>query len=349
MFRQLYKTIRYTAAFTPRLQTVAKAERPPRVKTYDIPVDEAGNNALHQLVAAPVHANKLYRFTESNGSEKTKVMAAMTNNAGQLPIDVLVKQNEIIRNALIDLAMPANYLKLNKPISLDDLLPAYFDYSNRELLATLEVGCKIANKARVAIKESNTHPDSGIHKSQQHEISRKLDELRDQLKPLKSLNPDDMDKFSRLIEQFQVGNCSEYSLYALNQLTHEKTKYVIHGEIAHISNEDHVFIVLNRLSNSDPKNYKTWGVNAVIVDPWYGLVYPVSEIELRLAGHRSYQLEDGAFRFNILPKFNDKHHKIKILTGRVYTQSKSPQTFFSQKESRQDDQTRPAATTARLA
>lgn len=339
MLRKLNKTTPYATAVTPRVQSVIKAQRPPRFKTHDIPVDEAGNTALHQLVSSTIHANKLYRFTESNGSEKTKIMATMANNAGQLPVDLLTKQNDIVRNALINLAMPANYLGLNKPICIDDLIPPYFDYSDSKLLTALEVGCHIANKARETINQSNTHPDSGIHLKDHHDISIKLSQIRDQVIIRSHFTLNDMQKLSELIEQFRVGNCSEFSAYALNQLRHEPTNYIIHGEIARIKNEDHVFIVLNRIENSDPRNYKTWGVNAVIVDAWYGQVYPVAEIEVKLSGHRYYNEENSAFSFNILPKFNDKLHQIEIVSERAYSQRKSTQTFFRHQRARQDEPT----------
>lgn len=345
MFRQLYKTIRYTAAFTPKIHGVIKAQRPPRVKAHDIPVDEAGNTPLHQLASSSIHANQLYRFIESNSPEKAKVMAAMANNEGQLPIDRLVKQNEIIRNALINLATPANYLAMNEPMNLDDLIPPYSDYSNNKFLVAFEIGCKIANKARKAIKQSTTHPECEIHTKTQVEISKKIDQLRNHIPHHHRYDVEELRKYSKLIEQFQVGNCHEYSVYALNQLTQESAKYVIRGELAHIVNGDHVFVVLNRDQNSDPHNYKTWGLNTIIVDAWYGQIFPVTEIEMKLSDYRSF--EGGAFSFNILAKFNDKHHRIKITSVPMYSQCKSSQTFFKQQHRRGDDKVREVSLVAR--
>ena len=68
---------------------------------------------------------------------------------------------------------------------------------------------------------------------------------------------------ARMAEKTGYGNCHEKARVALNLLKDFPAEiFKIGGEFG-----DHIFIVIGRLSTSDPGDYTTWGPNAVICDP----------------------------------------------------------------------------------
>jgi hypothetical protein len=44
------------------------------------------------------------------------------------------------------------------------------------------------------------------------------------------------------------------------------------------SSGDHAFVVIGRAASSKAADYKTWGPDAVVCDPWGGVVCAASEI-----------------------------------------------------------------------
>lgn len=79
---------------------------------------------------------------------------------------------------------------------------------------------------------------------------------------------------SRIALEHGVGNCGEKSAVTAIKLTNKG-----YGPVEIFIKPDHAFTVLGRNDSSNPKDPKTWGPNAVVVDSWYGDVYPASEIE----------------------------------------------------------------------
>lgn len=85
-----------------------------------------------------------------------------------------------------------------------------------------------------------------------------------------------------IVEISQLGNCNEYAFLALHYLSkHAKTLC----EKVHISNGDHVFIVIGRNPDSDINNAKTWGPDVVICDPLTDKVYAAKDIPAQLMCH----------------------------------------------------------------
>jgi hypothetical protein len=78
-----------------------------------------------------------------------------------------------------------------------------------------------------------------------------------------------------------VGNCWEMAIVALFKGM-EKGVWNIRLDRVSIVNGDHTFLVIGRDSQSDPKNYKTWGPNAVVMDAWANKVYALEDLEKNL-------------------------------------------------------------------
>lgn len=80
-----------------------------------------------------------------------------------------------------------------------------------------------------------------------------------------------------------VGNCGEHASVAYMYL---KDRYVLKGvkpfpalEFMSSRELDHAWVVLGRTRSSDPTDPRSWGGDAVVVDPWHdtGKWYPASE------------------------------------------------------------------------
>jgi hypothetical protein len=82
-----------------------------------------------------------------------------------------------------------------------------------------------------------------------------------------------------------VGNCGEHASVAYMYL-HDR--YVLRGvkpfpALEYMSNStlDHAWVVLGRIRSSEPSAPRSWGGDAVVVDPWHdtGKWYPASEYD----------------------------------------------------------------------
>lgn len=80
---------------------------------------------------------------------------------------------------------------------------------------------------------------------------------------------------ANLAKQYSTGNCEELATMAF--LTLLKNDYPGKIEFVAFRNVDHVFVVLNRPDNTDPKNWKEWGKDTIILDPWIKRVFSAEE------------------------------------------------------------------------
>ena len=48
-------------------------------------------------------------------------------------------------------------------------------------------------------------------------------------------------------------------------------------DMCEVRGGDHALVVIGRQAGSDPSDMRTWGSDAVVCDPWAGLVYPLSQ------------------------------------------------------------------------
>lgn len=73
------------------------------------------------------------------------------------------------------------------------------------------------------------------------------------------------------------GNCGEMALYAFLKIMEKKYK----GSVEYVGfrEGDHDFIVINRPRNSEIENWKSWGPDTVILDPWLNKVFPATKLK----------------------------------------------------------------------
>ena len=81
---------------------------------------------------------------------------------------------------------------------------------------------------------------------------------------------------AKTAERYPIGNCEELSSVIFAYLTKLKKLTDLNIELFNIEGNDgdHVFTVLGRDKNCDPMDYKSWGPNAVICDPWTRKLIP---------------------------------------------------------------------------
>lgn len=111
-----------------------------------------------------------------------------------------------------------------------------------------------------------------------------------------------------------VGNCWEMAIVGLFKGM-EKGIWNIQLERAYLVNGDHTFLVIGRDRRSDPKNYKTWGPDAVVMDAWAGKVYKLDDLQ-NLYDYKGMDVKTGK---PYLKKFDPNRQSLAIDYGNIYT------------------------------
>jgi hypothetical protein len=82
-----------------------------------------------------------------------------------------------------------------------------------------------------------------------------------------------LDASASWAKHYGCGNCGEQSamafVYLRNHGIHPLDWY-------EVNDFQHAFAIIGRVSGSDPKDYSTWGDEAVVCDPWRKIVNYVS-------------------------------------------------------------------------
>lgn len=75
-------------------------------------------------------------------------------------------------------------------------------------------------------------------------------------------------------KHYGCGNCGEQSALAFVYLRQQGVKPL---DWYQVNSFQHAFVIVDRASGSDPKNYLTWGNDAVVCDPWRKVVAYVND------------------------------------------------------------------------
>lgn len=112
-----------------------------------------------------------------------------------------------------------------------------------------------------------------------------------------------------------VAVTSKYSLGNCQELAHQALEYIlknhknIRAELFRMQNGDHVFVVINRKSKSDPANPLTWGSNAIICDPWMNIIFHASESATKLKSYYYDLLSDR----HTLENYDKSKHTLETM------------------------------------
>lgn len=295
----------------------------------------AGDTALHHMVRRCTDPKALreylYRLDERNAVK----MAKTTNDAGYLPIDLLdldechaeIAADAQTRKSLVEMLVPytvKNHLKdIQQTLPTNDIVDSYAHLSQPRLSANLALACRAANAVRAIIQGSKTHPcTNGFSIEDKYDLMVKVDELRiamrdaNQCKPSEYINKDKnarqkcLQNDVRLISEYRVGNCGEYSFMVLNQIQKSHPEKLV--EIFEVTRGDHIIAVIDRDPASDPADFTTWGANAVICDAWAGKVYAASALRNNLCVFNSRVFGDSKERYDVVTLFNEKYHGFRL-------------------------------------
>ncbi|STY28756.1 Uncharacterised protein [Legionella wadsworthii] len=159
-----------------------------------------------------------------------------------------------------------------------------------ELSEVLFCAQNAKNHARKKVLKGTTHEDGVANSSGSSDIDQRsalleaviamrevISEQAHHPNPLEANVPDLawLEINIEISSKFTLGNCYEFTLHALDYILNRAPH--IDAEVFKIMRGDHYFLVLNRDENSDKRDPKTWGKNAVICDPWLNAVYAAGE------------------------------------------------------------------------
>ncbi|GAB4185751.1 MAG: hypothetical protein Tsb0015_02920 [Simkaniaceae bacterium] len=131
---------------------------------------------------------------------------------------------------------------------------------------------------------------------------------------------------SDIVKKYSIGACSHQSsvifTYFLENLHLLKSKENDFPKIdvMYIHNGNHVFIVLGRNIDSDPSDYKNWGPDALVLDPWANKIYPASQIEQELFDFITVNNNTGKAEITL---FDPNTQTIQLLVSSIF----SPREF----------------------
>jgi hypothetical protein len=245
-------------------------------------------------------------------------LARISDTEGKIPLTILVKDttlSEAERDSNIDLILPASLynplIKLNQAVNVEDIIKVHGKTSpvtatDKKINNNLTIACDVINRTRKVITKSYTHPD--LHELSQSESTNLITLINDDLRGFyldkHSKVYKSFDKVFSQIEKIHAGNCDEMGWYCLHQLNQHYPD--VKGELFLFNS--HIFLVLDRKTNSDPNDPSTWGDSAVICDPWAGKAFPATPAKISEELHGWYAIRakhHGETRdYNVLIKYN---------------------------------------------
>lgn len=95
-----------------------------------------------------------------------------------------------------------------------------------------------------------------------------------------------------------VGNCGEQAAVALMFL-HEFHRVKPLDYMSYNKPGDHAWVLIGRKKGSKTADYKSWGDDAVVCDPWGGVAFPAIEVPQKLPAYSKYSQHGMASRLVI--------------------------------------------------
>lgn len=120
--------------------------------------------------------------------------------------------------------------------------------------------------------------------------------------------PEYLTKASEIIHQYRVGNCLEMAIVA------EQYAYGqgIRAELYKIENGDHAICILNRDPLSQPGDYKNFGCDAWVVDPWASMCFRAMDSASNLKTFCRTGCYAGR-KYPITQPFNEQYHRLALV------------------------------------
>lgn len=283
---------------------------------------------------------KLFRqFALSNPAQAIKTLL-LENENHQIPLELVAQvKNPLARadfyNVFLWLIFFHNYQReLNEPVvSLSVDMPL-------RLSKTLELNLRYATAAANAVRQeqlrSTTHSSrNGILKKDYEAESFMLNVKRtaafsrlntllqtpsfynsyqDGVYDMSSTSFEEilkdlcyLFKLKRCEDEPLLANCYELSILALNHIFQQQWQTRV--EMVAFKNGDHVFIVIGRPDSVSLDNLKN-STEAVICDPWNGVVFPAKDLEVYLQDLKCINIkhEEDIYHYNLIVPYQAEVH-----------------------------------------
>lgn len=270
-------------------------------------------NPLHHL-AYSANVSKLKQGINQLGG-KAKCYAKQCTHDGSLPIDLLEKnphfkkQEKELRALLEPLTEGEPLIPLTKKLNASDIHKLYPHLKPKQkLYRNLKAAYVIINEVRNHITISTTHTDyNNLSPAEKKSWKKTLNEMRtfreEQEAKIKSSHS--LITYADAVLKYKTGNCGEAAHLGLYLL--QQSYPSLKAELYEYENADHVFLVIDRDTAINPNNYRLWGKNAVICDPWAGCAMTVDEIPQKLKYYFNYEAADK----NYAIPFDPRYHKLQ--------------------------------------
>jgi hypothetical protein len=157
-----------------------------------------------------------------------------------------------------------------------------------------------------------------------HELSNEIDGQLKILREIRDLLYDEFPKHddflkilstAQFFKDFSIGNCHEMSSLAFDFLRSKGKKV----DFYFIENGDHLFLVLNRQKNSNPRDFTTWGPHCLVLDLWSEKIniFSAHDIPIHLEDYK--QLLDFFTRSPITKKFDPQQQGLCCRISNLYS------------------------------
>lgn len=187
------------------------------------------------------------------------------------------------------------------------------------LIDNINTSQKIVEYAQKVVLFSPTYPSRSkiiqefINSTSANEVNLYLENIGDNFAEIKSkcgIHP------AQRAQIFRAGNCSEMASIGLE---FAKSKHLTDNiEKFCIFEGDHVFLVIGRDLESDPSDYKSWGENAVVCDPWSGAYYPATLLEEHLKDYKGLcKLPGGVWECE-MDRFNPEKQQVILAPSQSF-------------------------------
>lgn len=287
-----------------------------------------GDTRLHQSIRSFQSMADVNQLIADIGEEVAAYMATVTNDEGELPIDLLESEVPVwhrdyddLYNKLLALMTPKQYRKIEEPMDRFDPSSTKGLPQVRRLNRNMRVGIEIAECVRSIILGSSTHPQANSY------TQTKFESVVDEINAMRTIisfkfREQFASKFYHQAKHTTVGNCAEFSYCALHLLSKHKPQ--LYGEVIAFTNGDHVVLLIDRVADSDLNRPETWGNAAVVCDAWMGEVYPAAEMPYRMKNYQNYSQMNGEKRqVNTLSTYNPRFHQFELKESNAAVKKKS--------------------------
>ncbi|HTM63981.1 MAG TPA: hypothetical protein VL360_05710 [Gammaproteobacteria bacterium] len=286
-----------------------------------------GNTKLHLLVENLCSVSELNAYLSHIGEQRAIAAAKALNDAGSLPVDVIPESADAkgrkrklkLTAELIPYTTADTLLPMDRLIDVNELLREYKTSGNKKLMENLALACEAVNIVRKFKLRSYTHPSANsLSKAEFNKLCALIGDMRFGSHVVATgtspvLPHPDLQKLhikNKHAITKGVGNCDEYASITLEYV--RRLDSYVRAEIFNIKNGDHAFVVVGRNLNSDEKDFKTWGDEAVVCDAWAGSVFPASEMSVKLGDYKWRGFAGRSDKFSTVFHFNPKYHRLSV-------------------------------------